>query len=313
MYQHLDRSVGPTGTSEADLFTGAGQRRVLADGESIEPLMVEACRRALNAAGLAPEEVDRLYGYASVPEYFTPNPLYRIHQRLGLRPDTLVVPINSDFSNFVQGVLHADESITAGKSANALVVTGSSWTRHLDYTRGHAQAASDGAGAALVGRGGRLTVVDHASYTDGSAYESMTMGVRQRQAQGWAGIPVDAAGTPIPTYLMDPDLGMHVYATIMWDGLPTLVNELLARHGLTGADTALITHQGSRALLDHWSQQIRPAQHLETLSTLGNLTNATYPVNLAVHDGQIVAPYLVIAAVGTGFHLAALLLQNHRE
>lgn len=310
VYQHLDLGVGATGESEAALFTGAGERRALADGESLEPLMLEACRQALGSAGVAPEKIDRLYGYASVPEYFTPNPLYRIHQHLGLRPDALVVPINSDFSNFLQGVLHAHESIEAGSSENALVVTGSSWTRNLDYTRGHAQAASDGAGAAVVGVGGRLTVVDHASFTDGSAFESMTMGVRPRHAPGWSGIPLGHGGAPIPTYLMDPDLGMRVYGTIMWDGLPDLVDELLARHGLTGADTALITHQGSRQLLDHWSERIRPAQYFETLSTLGNLTNATYPVNLAVHLDQVSAPYLVIAAVGTGFHLTALLLQN---
>lgn len=309
VYQQLDRRDGSSGASEAALFTGAQVRHVLADDEDVEPLMVEACRQALDEAGLRPQDVDRLYGYASVPAYFTPNPLYLVHERLGLRPDALVVPINSDYSNFLQGLLHASESIRAGTSDHALVVTGSSWTRHLDYTRGHAQAASDGAGAAVLGPGGGLTVIDHASRTDGAAYESMTMGVRTRRAPGWSGIPLDRSGTPVPTYLVDPVAGLEVVRTIVRDGLPDLVTGLLSRHGLTGADVALITHQGSRDLLDHWAQRVRPAQYLETFASLGNMTNATYPVNLSVHRDSLTVPYLVIAAVGTGFHLTALLLR----
>ncbi|MFD1825680.1 MULTISPECIES: 3-oxoacyl-ACP synthase [Mumia] len=309
VYAALDRMPGPAGVAEADLFTGAGQRRVLGADEEIESFMVDACQQALDEAGIDATDVDRIYGYASVPTYFTPNSLYEVHARLGMRQDSLVVPLNSDFSNFLLGLVHGHEAIVAGGCARALVVTGSNWTRHVDYRRGHAQAIGDGAGAAVLSAGGSLRLVDHHTRTFGWAYTSMTMAVRPRHAVDWAGIPVGKDGNPAPTYLLESDAGVEVYQTIMRDGLPDLVGELLARHGLSGADVSLITHQGSRALLDHWAGRLRPAAYLETLETFGNLTHSTYPVNLALHAGQVETPYVVIAAVGTGFHVTALLLR----
>ncbi|WP_262848226.1 3-oxoacyl-[acyl-carrier-protein] synthase III C-terminal domain-containing protein [Mumia quercus] len=309
VYSALDRTPGPTGVAEADLFTGTGQRRVLSTDEEIESFMVDACQQALDEAGLDATDVDRIYGYASVPAYFTPNSLYEVHARLGMREDSLVVPLNSDFSNFLLGVVHGHEAIVAGGCERVLVVTGSNWTRHVDYRRGHAQAIGDGAGAAVLSPGGALRLVDHQTRTFGWGYSSMTMAVRPRQAHDWAGIPVGEDGHAAPTYLLEPDTGVEVYQTIMRDGLPDLVAELLARHGLSGADVSLITHQGSRALLDHWADRLSPAAYLETLERFGNLTHSTYPVNLALHAGAVQTPYVVIAAVGTGFHVTALLLR----
>ncbi|MCU1527164.1 MAG: 3-oxoacyl-ACP synthase [Frondihabitans sp.] len=298
------------GEREAALFTGAGQRAVLGATERIETLMVEASVDALARATVNAEEIDRLYGYASVPAYVAPNPLYAVHGHLGLGPSTLVVPINSEFSNFVLGLVHAAEGVRSGSSTHALVVTGSNWTRHLDFTRGHAHAAGDGAGAAVVGQQGPFEVVDFATSTHSDAFESMTMGIRPRTAPGWVGIPVDANATPIPTYRLDPEQGTLVYETIMWSGLPRLVNDLLAKHGLDADDISLITHQGSQKLLDHWNEEIKPARYLETYQEYGNMTNATYPVNLARYFDEIDTSYVVIAAVGVGFHLTALLLKN---
>lgn len=310
VYAALDLAPGPSGVAEADLFTGAGERRVLGEDEKIESFMVAACRQALDEAGLDATEVDRIYGYASVPTYFTPNSLYEVHARLDMREDSLVVPVNSDFSNFLLGLVLGHEAVASGGCAHALVVTGTNWTRHVDYRRGHAQAIGDGAGAAVVSSGGALTLVDHHTRTFAWGYSSMTMAVRPRYGEGWSGIPINGDGLAAPTYLLESDTGVEVYQTIMRDGLPDLVEELLARHGLNGADVSLITHQGSRALLDHWAGRLRPAAYLETLEAFGNLTHATYPVNLAVHARSLDTPYVVIAAVGTGFHVTALLLRR---
>lgn len=312
VYSRLDSSLDASGRSEAALFTGAEQRYVLATDESIDTFMLEAAQLALEEAGVRASEIDRLYGYASVPEYATPNPLFRLHGLLGLPASTLVVPLNSEFSTFALGVLQASEAIRARASSFALVTVGSAWTRNLDYTRGHAQAASDAAAAAVVGRDGVLGLVGHVTRTESRYYESMTMGIRVRSADGWSGIPVDAAGRPVPTYQMHPEQGLEVYQTVMWDGVPRIVEQLLSDHGVDASEIALITHQGSRTLLDHWAGSVRPAQHLETFAELGNMTSATYPVSLAHHWDQIEAPYVVIVSVGTGFHLTAILLRRQR-
>ncbi|RJL23253.1 3-oxoacyl-[acyl-carrier-protein] synthase III C-terminal domain-containing protein [Bailinhaonella thermotolerans] len=308
MYRQVDPE-GPAG-GEQEMITGAGRRRVLADHESIESFMLDACRTAMAAAKVTPNRIDRLYGYVSVSDYMAPNGLYLLHSALGLRPEAVVVPINSEYSNFPLGVFLAAEAVRAGTCGHALVVTGSNWSRHVDYTRPHAVAIGDGAGAAVVGPGAGLAVVDYACHTDARYFESMTLTIRDRTAPGWSGLPRDPSGVPIPTYAMDPETGPEVLGGVLKDGLPALVTGLLGHHGLDGESIALITHQGSRLLLDHWNDRIRPAQYLETFDEYGNMVTASYPVTLARYFDAITAPYVVIAAAGAGLHLAALLLKN---
>ncbi|WKU05560.1 3-oxoacyl-ACP synthase III family protein [Micromonospora sp. HUAS LYJ1] len=310
IFAGLDRSADARGVSEAALFLGLRERRVLGADGRIEPLVVNACRRALRHADVAPEEVDRLYGYVSVPDYATPNPLFAVHRDLGLPERAMVVPINSEFSNFAVGLVLGSEAIAAGRARRVLVACGSNWTRHLDYTRGHASTAGDGAGAVLLGPSDRFVVVDHETRTASQHFHAMRMRLRPVAGPGGARhLPLGPDNLPLPTYDMDPTEGVDVYLTLMRDTLPDMVNGLLARNGVSGGDTALITHQGSRLLLDHWAERIRPGQYLETLETYGNLVLATYPVNLSHFFAEIVMPYVVIASVGTGFHLSAVLLR----
>ncbi|WP_407319491.1 3-oxoacyl-[acyl-carrier-protein] synthase III C-terminal domain-containing protein [Isoptericola halotolerans] len=279
----------------SERFTGVGRRHVLVGGEEAEDLSVDACLDALARAGVAADAVDRLYGYVSVARYPTPNPLYRVHERIGLRPDALVVPINSEFSNFVVGLLQATESATAGGCRHALVVAGSGWTRNVDPTQEYAVAASDAAGAALLGPGAGFAAVGSVTHTRGKDYERMTMALRPRHG----------SGVPRPTYHMDIDLYDYLR-----DGVPTVVRELLERYGVRAQDVTLITHQGSRALLDHWADAVRPGAYPDTLAEHGNMTSATYPVTLAEHLPHVRTPHVVVAAVGTGLHITALLLSR---
>jgi 3-oxoacyl-[acyl-carrier-protein] synthase-3 len=92
--------------------------------------------------------------------------------------------------------------------------------------------------------------------------------------------------------------------------LPRMVHALLQKYGLTGKDIALITHQASRVLMDHWAESLQPKEYLETLEQFGNLTLATYPVNLAYAYANMTSEYLVLAAIGVGYHQTALLLRR---
>jgi 3-oxoacyl-[acyl-carrier-protein] synthase III len=62
--------------------------------------------------------------------------------------------------------------------------------------------------------------------------------------------------------------------------------------------------------MDAWYESLQPKEYLETMEQFGNLTLATYPVNLAYHYASITAEYLVCAAVGVGYHQTALLFKR---
>lgn len=141
VFNRLPRDPGSSDTFDTvSFFTGSQERRHLSDGETIEPHMADAALQALAQAGIGPESVDRLYGYASVPDHTTPNSLYRVHHMLGLPREALVVPINSEFSNFLASLVLATEAVATGGARHVLIACGSNWTRHLDYAKGHAFA-----------------------------------------------------------------------------------------------------------------------------------------------------------------------------
>lgn len=295
IFNHIKRTANAQGVAEVDLFTGMKERRYLLEQEQIETYMVEASSLALANAGLKPQEVDELYGYITVPEYFTPNGLYAVHRDLGLSEHTLVIPINNEFSTFLLGVIEACNAIAADRSRHALVVCGTNWTKYMDYTQGHALSVGDGAGAAVISENADFVLVDYMTQTLSDQYGAMTMRTYD---------------TPRPVYNITEEKGIYSFQVSARDGLPRMIHALLKKHGLSGRDIALLTHQASRVLMDAWAESLQPNEYLETLGSFGNLTLATYPVNLAYYAASITSKYLVLAAVGVGYHQTALLFRH---
>lgn len=295
IFQQIIKEKNAQGVAEADLFTGMKDRRYLKEDERLETLMIESAYQAIHRADLEVGDIDRLYGYASVPEFYTPNGLYAVHNGLGLPEHTLVIPINNEFSTFLLSVIEAYNAVMVGCSKHALVVCGVNWTKYTDYTQGHALCIGDGAGAAIVGDNADFALVDYATQTLSGQYGAMTMQARDGHT---------------PTYKIMEGQGIYSFQVSAMQGIPDMVQALLKRHGLTGNDIALITHQASRVLMDHWAEQLQPKEYLDTLEQFGNLTLASYPVTLAYHYPTIMADYLVLAAVGVGYHQTALLFRR---
>ncbi|MET8983610.1 3-oxoacyl-[acyl-carrier-protein] synthase III C-terminal domain-containing protein [Streptomyces sp. NPDC004539] len=309
VYDALDTRRNAQGVIESAVFRGLDRRRFLAPGERIETHMVTAAREALTRAGTGEDDIERLYGYVTVPEYATPNGLFQVHHLLGLPGDAMVVPVNGEYSNFLLGLVHAAEAVEAGRAGTSLVVVGANWTRHSDYTQGYSVSISDAAGAAVVGPSDRFVLVDHAFRTLSSQYHGLTLRHRFLTLNGLTFLPVNP-DTGLPSMVYDMTrTGNEDLLGVVKDGLPVLVNALLDRNGVKGGQVSLITHQGSRLLMDHWSDRIGPAVHLDTLAEYGNMTLATYPVNLSHHFTTVDTEYVVIAAVGCGLHVTAVLLR----
>lgn len=305
VFANVRGSARHGGVTEEELFTGMRERRVLAPGEAIEDLMVEAGRRALAQAGVEAESVDRLYGYASVSEYIAPNGLFRVHAGLGLSRRAMVVPVNNEFSNFVTGCILAWEAIAAGHCEYSLVACGSSWSRNMDYELPHSRVVGDGAGAALLGPSERMRLLGYAAETSSGDYDVMGMKVRA----GCRRLPVGAEGLPVPTYEIR-DQGVRAYLEDGRSAPPRLVLELLSRHRVDPSQVALVTHQSSRALLSHWSGLVQPAQHIDSFEELGNMGLASIPVTLARRGHEVTAEYIALASLGPGTHVTALLVRR---
>ena len=297
VFARVREGAAERGIAEHTLFVGNRERRVLAPGEEIEDFVVEASRAALQRAGVAEAEVSRLLGYVSVSEFLAPNSLFRVHRDLGLSRECLVIPVNSEFSNFLVGVILSWEAILAGHADRCLVACGGAWTRSMDYTQGHSLGIGDGAGAAVVGVGERMVLVDYLVETLSDEYGVMRMARRPE------------SGLDHPTYALDPTAGVGAFLSTGMESAPRMVGTLLERHGITAADVTLVGHQASRMLMDHWAEKIRPGAYLDTYEEFGNVVLASVPVTLSRFWDEIRTPWLVLFALGIGAHQVALLVK----
>ncbi|MEG3922266.1 3-oxoacyl-[acyl-carrier-protein] synthase III C-terminal domain-containing protein [Microcoleus sp. POL10_C6] len=297
---------------DQDLFKGYKERRVLSSGESVTDLMVKAALVAIKDARLNIGEIDALLGYDSVSEYLTPNGLAKVHQQLGLSPTTWIFPINDEYTNFNTGLLMANALVRARQVRNALVVCGCNWTRYVSYHTPQSISASDGAGAAVVGElrdPSQFTLVDAENSVYTKVYGCMYM-----QPDAIAPDALDFQNNleqiyTRPYFHITPQ-GQQAFVEFIEKEPPILTHRLLERHGLRGADIALITHQASTVLMDAWASAIAPAQYLQTLETFANMTLASIPVNLAYFYREIKTEYLVLLGLGTELKTAALLLKR---
>lgn len=298
----------------AKSFYGYDERHVLAPGESILGCMLGSAQAALEAAALAPQEVDLLLGYVSVSDYAMPNGLAPLHQQLGLPERCWILPLNNEYSNFNAGLVLADAMIRTGQVRNALIACGGNWSRFVDYHSGAAASAADGAGAAVLSRtddAATWRVVDWETVTQtAGAYGNMAMGS-------------DPAGQGVPDQgLLDSRLFTQPYFHLTSDGMKEfgsfgvhapvqVVKRLLERNALPAGQVSITAHQTSRFLLDSWNQALQPRVFYDSLKLNANMTLASLPVNLSQGHAAFTTDHLVLVGIGPELHANALLLQRN--
>jgi 3-oxoacyl-[acyl-carrier-protein] synthase III len=289
-----------------DLFEGYDQRRVLAPGEQLADLMVEAARSALQRAALSPTEIDLLIGYASISTWEMPNDLTSVATTLGLASSAPIVPVNSEYSNFNHGVVVADALISAGRATRALVVVGSNWTRYVDYHTPPAISVGDGAGAAVVAMSDDpvlFRVRDVASDAEPRYLGGMYVAADPTQPPL---VPPTFAG---PVFHLN-ELGVQAFETFGVQRPPSLVQEVLGRNGLSPSDVAFIGHQTSAVLNTAWQKALQPGVFVQTLTTYANMTSASIPVNLDTCADEITTSYAALVGLGPEPSCSVLLLER---
>ncbi len=293
------RENQPPGTS---LFKGYNERRFLAPGEQIHTLVEQACRQALDQAHLPADGIDCLLGYSSVSFASTPNDLGRLHGMLGLRPNVRALAVNTEFTNFIDALEIANDGIRLGRYRTALIAAGSNWSRFVDFRTPPALSVGDGAGAAVLGPAtspGQFCVVDSEALVDTQYFDTMHMA---------PDLVPDAGQRFTHPYFRITPKGVDGFNHFAIPSVPQCVNTLLQRHGLTGADITLATHQASSVMMDNWEAGIRPRFYASTLQQYANTTLAALPITLAARYDEIPTDWLVLCGVGHFFHTTALLL-----
>jgi 3-oxoacyl-[acyl-carrier-protein] synthase-3 len=130
--------------------TGIRERRFVGPGETSGTLGVEASRRALASANLAPEDIDLILCATVTPDAMCPSNACLIQAALGCRP-VPSMDISAACTAFLYAMLTAEQFIKCGTVRHALVVGADVLSRTLDLTdRNSCILFGDGAGAAIL-------------------------------------------------------------------------------------------------------------------------------------------------------------------
>ena len=130
--------------------TGIRQRHRAAEDQPVSDLAVEAARRALEAAGRTPEEVDLIIVATTTPDLTFPAVATIVQRKLGC-PVGVAFDVQAVCSGFVYALSTADGFVARGRSKCALVIGAETMTRLMDWTdRGTCVLFGDGAGAVVL-------------------------------------------------------------------------------------------------------------------------------------------------------------------
>src|SRR6476661_1464115 len=284
--------------------TGIQERRWVREGETNAGLAHAASLRALEAAGLAPGELEAIVYATSTPDHFAPGNGVYLQRRLGVGAIPSI-DIRNQCSGFVYALAIADSFIRVGLYRHVLVVGSEIQSTALDVsTRGRDTAVifADGAGAVVLGPGGDdRGILAFDLHGDGAFAEKL-----------W----VDAPGSMYHPRMSarQIDEGRHF---LEMDGkevfrhavarMPESVAAVLAATGHTTRDlTLLVAHQANLRLADMMQQALglSDQQVYNNIMRYGNTTAATIPIALdeCVRAGRLRAGDLVaLTAFGSGF------------
>lgn len=129
--------------------SGIRERRIAEDNIATSDLAFEASKRALESAGLKPQELDALILGTATPDMLFPSTACLVQSRLGTNK-IISFDISAGCSGFLYGLCIA-ESFTKNGFKNILVIGAEALSKVMDFTdRTTCVLFGDGAGAAVV-------------------------------------------------------------------------------------------------------------------------------------------------------------------
>ena len=274
-------------------------------GETGVGLALAASQKALDKAGLTPQDLDCIIYCTCTPDHFEPGNGVFLQRELGLT-DIPAVDVRNQCSGFIYGLSIADAWIRMGQYQRILLVGAEVHSRGLDKTtRGRDTAVlfGDGAGAAVLeaieddGRGVLSTHI----YADGRHAEKL-----------WVDGPGLAHDPFVSVEMLEQGLHRAVmegrevfkFASVK---MPESIAIALEANHFTPADVKLLVpHQANLRIIEMVQKAagLRDDQVYSNIQKYGNTTAASIPIALdeALADGRLNrGDLLVLTAFGSGF------------
>jgi 3-oxoacyl-[acyl-carrier-protein] synthase-3 len=282
--------------------TGIRERHIAAEGEFTSDLALQACRRALEAAGRKPEDVDLIIVATSTPDMVFPSSACLLQAKLGARKGGGAFDMQAVCSGFVYALSTADLYIRSGQYRCALVVGAEVFSRILDWKdRGTCVLFGDGAGAVVLEASDTPGILSSHLHADGS-YSNI---LNTPGHVNCGAIHGD------PTLKMDGGAVFKLAVRVLEES----AREALSANGMQVADLdAYIPHQANVRIVSHVAKKLGlpDSKCIVTVDRHANTSAASIPLALdvAVRDGRIrEGANVLLQGVGGGFTWGSVLLR----
>lgn len=131
--------------------TGIEERRIAEEEEQTSDMGVKAAKKAVEQAGVHPEEIDLIIVATVTPDYSFPSVACMIQEQIGAKK-AAAMDVSAACAGFMYGIVTAKQFIDTGTYKYVLVVGVEKLSKILDWNdRNTAVLFGDGAGAALLG------------------------------------------------------------------------------------------------------------------------------------------------------------------
>lgn len=272
-------------TSDEWVFsrTGIRSRRFCANEKGID-LAEGAARKALEQAGLSPEDIGVCLVATFSPDNASPSTACLLQKRLNLPEDTICFDLNAACAGFLYGLKTAHALLDGCTRPYAIVVGCEVISRVLDMSdRGTCVLFGDGAGAAVLRR-------------DEEAHWHAVFGTR---GDGTS-ILVPGPGPEPSTVHMD---GKAVFRFAV-EVVENSIRQLLAAEGCTIEQVdVVVCHQANARIIDHAAKKLNAPDGLfyKNIDRYGNTSAASIPIALdeLVQEGRL-KPGMRVLCVGFG-------------
>ena len=280
--------------------TGIQARHFAADGVYASDLAAEACRKAMEAADVKPEEIDLIIVATSTPDMVFPSTASILQRKLGI-VGCPVFDVQAVCSGFIYGLTIADAMVRVGSANKALVVGSEIFSRLLNFDdRTTCVLFGDGAGAVVVEASDTPGILSTDIHADGKYTDILC-------------VPGHVTGGQIlgnPLLKMD---GQAVFKLAV-GVLDETARAVLQKAGRDAADVDwLIPHQANIRIMQSTARKLKLSMDkvIVTVDQHGNTSAASIPLALdhGVRNGQVKGgDTLLLEGVGGGFTWGAVLL-----
>jgi len=280
--------------------TGIRERRMAAADESTATLATHAGKRAIEAAGLQPADIDLVIVATITPEMMFPATACVVASRLGC-PNRAGFDLSAACTGFVYALHTGAAFVRSGQFKNVLVIGAETLSRVTDYTdRGSCILFGDGSGAVVLSRStepntGFLHGLLHSD--GGPMSDAMLLKPGSRH-------PINAELIAAGDQFMKLK-GREVYKFAV-SKFEELIREAMTTCELTPETLSLIVpHQVNQRIIDSAMEKLSlPMEKAYVnIDRYGNTSSASIPIALdeAVRAGKLKkGDHVVFVAFGAG-------------